>query len=95
MRINASDVRVGDYINGLGTVREIRRFQEERSVRGSTSSRADDDYMRTISQELEVCYKQSVGKVQFEATLGSRSCLCNDPVEVVRIGNAKAKSEAA
>lgn len=95
MRINAADVREGDYIHGIGTVTRVRRFQEERSVQGRTSSRADEDYMRMISHELESCYKQSVGSVRLEATLGSRSCLCNDPVEVVRIGKARSKSEAA
>jgi hypothetical protein len=95
MRINAADVREGDYIQGLGTVENVRRFHEERSVHGRTRSSADEDYTRMISQELDSCYSQSPGHVSVEATLGSRSYLPNDSVDVVRITGLKSKSEAA
>lgn len=95
MRINASDVREGDYINGLGTVKGVRRFYEDRSVQGRTRSSAEEDYLRAISKELDSCYSKSLGHLTLEATLGERSYLPNDSVDVVRLTGLKIKSEAA
>lgn len=95
MKIPATDVRVGDYIQGLGTVENVRFFLSEESVTGSVRNEDSESYARQISQELEACYKPKVSKITFETEQGARTYYPEDSVEVMRISARSDKSEAA
>jgi hypothetical protein len=95
MNIQANQVRVGDYVHGIGTVKSIRTFCEERSVHGRTRTHEESGYISSVMNEVDACYSSVPGHVVIEATLGSRSFLASDPVDVMRISARKVKSEAA
>lgn len=95
MNIPACQVVVGDFLPGFGVVKSVRVFQGAKSVLGKTTTPEKEDYASQISSELGACYSNDESRIVLEMTMGSRSCLRTDSVEVIRFTSMKIKSEAA
>jgi hypothetical protein len=92
--IAASDVNVGDVVEGLGRVLNIRLFQTPVASNRNGELRKGDPYYMIVAEEVKNCYDYVVDRVVFETAGSSKCYFCSDLVNVTNVSTVVFKAAA-
>ncbi len=95
MEILASQVRKGDYVDGFGTVDNIRKFYRERAVKGASANalsrkewvntRDNLIYARVVAEQQEKSYDNLLDNVVLVSSLRTKTFAADAMVKVYRV----------
>jgi hypothetical protein len=80
--VNASSVCVGDYVDGLGAIVNVRPFHTQVASQASGDLPPGTPYWQHVAEELNCCYKLVQNKVLLEGQYGKKCFYSDDLVNV-------------
>jgi hypothetical protein len=96
MEICACDIRVGDYIHGVGVVTNVRDFCSEiASGRVPVKVSDSDNYEVRVKAEMQRNYDKVCDRVVVSFSGGERTFFNDTRVNVMRFGKQQEVKEAA
>lgn len=84
MKIQASEVRFGDYIHGVGLVESVQGFGSDKAEDFKSETKEGSPYIRMIMGEVETCYSREADRVTIYHSAGMKSYYSTDILDVTR-----------